>query len=254
MPALFCVGEDSAVRLLTLLFGISLIAWLLFTLPMKLVLVMASDELPLTYSSVHGSVWNARFERVQLGSRPAMRDVRLKLEPLGLLQGDMRFDWEIRDDSIRGQGKLHWTGTRLSVSDSQLVVNADWIVRGLPMRSPIVVELVDADWSEGQCEHASGAIESAALVEMGRRYGVAAPILTGPIRCEDGSLLATLSGETDSVSLRGEVALEVADISWQADIRTGPGGLADALRAMGVENNDGVWQFSGRRRFETPNP
>lgn len=91
----------------------------------------------------------------------------------------------------------------------------DGRLRGL--RGDVTALILDMQFSEQSCQSATGTIQTDVLQRNGGTIQWTGPELTGPIRCEDGALIADLSGQDTEQAISALIRL-VPDGTYRADI------------------------------------
>nr|WP_310523882.1 type II secretion system protein N [Polymorphobacter sp.] len=161
-------------------------------LPLRVVLAGAGlDAAGVSARAVTGSVWWGRMDAAAVrGAR--LGDVRVRLAPLALAAGTMRF--EIAGATVRGAVLRSRDGGGIAGVTGQLGAMA---LGGLPVAG-VALESVDIGFARGVCQVATGQLR---LVPGGLMGGFGA--LAGAPRCDGAAVVVPL------VSASGDARLEL---------------------------------------------
>lgn len=228
------------------LFGAVLVPVLIALLPMRAALgwIGAGDD-GLVARSVTGSVWGARLTDVRFGGI-ALGDMDASVSPLALLLGRARIAVDGRDPlhPIRGAADISRHGVGVESMTAHLATGA--------LFAPVPVAAIDLDtvsvrFRDGRCERADGRVT--ATLAGGGIAGITLPAtLSGPARCDDGSLVVPLVSQagTEGITLR------IAGTGgYRADLSLQPGDPQAAARllATGFVQQGAAYRLSVEGRF-----
>lgn len=228
------------------LFGAMLVLVLLALLPMRAALgwIGAGDDGLVARSAV-GSVWDARLTDVRFGGL-ALGDLDAAVSPLALLLGRARIAVDGRDPlrPIHGAASLSRHGVAIESMTAHIATGA--------LFAPVPVAAIDLDtvsvrFRDGQCESADGRVT--ATLASGGIAGITLPTtLSGPARCDAGSLVVPLVSQAGTEG----IALHIAGSgSYRADLSLQPGDPQAAARllAAGFTQQGAAYRLSVEGRF-----
>lgn len=212
---------------LILIFTVALALAMIAFWPLRAGMAAANTaSLGLSARDVSGTIWSGRLEDAALGAQP-LGDLRARVFFLPLLAGETRL-------ALTGEGAFQGLFIRRGETMA---------VRGLDIRAPIsAVGLAGAGtatlsqaafvFDGAACETASGR----ARIEGLAGTGWTAPMLEGPLVCEDGRLVARLAGQDASVDLSANLAFERTG-RWTLDLVARPADplISAALSAQGFQ-------------------
>ncbi|WP_375394533.1 type II secretion system protein N [uncultured Sphingomonas sp.] len=228
------------------LFGAMLVVMLLALLPMRAALGwIGADDDGLVVRTASGSVWDGRLTDVRFGGL-ALGDMDAAVSPFALLLGRARIALDGRDpaQAIHGAASLSRHG--VAVDSMTAHVPTGSLFAPVPV-SAIDLDTVSVRFRDGQCESADGRVT--ATLASGGIAGIALPAtLSGPARCDGGSLLVPLVSQagTEGITIRITGAG-----SYHADLSLRPGDPAAVARLTGAgfAEQGGAYRLSIDGRF-----
>jgi general secretion pathway protein N len=199
-------------------------------------------------ASTYGRIWDgriygagvgpARFERVDVG-----------LRPLPLLTGRAVFDWQLADPYARGEGEAVAGLGGYGVRNAQLTATMRALGLALPGVDPaesVQLDIETLTFGRDGCRAAAGDVRTAALVSFAASYDVTAPMLTGPLGCNQGNVTAELTGESGDMSLLLTVSVSPSGFwRWTAEARLPSDRLTAVFSAAGFTQDGEVWRSRG---------
>jgi len=223
------------------------LAALIALMPMRFVHGLAGQPLG-TQASVYGRVWDGRIYNAAAG-RARFDQVEMRLRPLSLLTGAAVFDWTLSDPEARGQGAALAGPGGAGLRDARLTTTLRGLGLDLPALDPAESASFEIDelrfGSEG-CTAASGHVRTAALIGFARRHDVEAPLLDGPISCENGVLGVALAGTSAAMSLDMRVTISPTGLyRWTIEARLMEDRLTAVFSAAGFTQDGETWRLRG---------
>ena len=190
---------------------------------------------------VHGTIWDSQIVRLSAAQLSA-REVDAKLDPIGVLSGQARFDLNFADPNLRGTGDVVLTFTETRLEDVDAVMALDAIAAlaaaGLARGESARLDIDEISYDhQGQCQNAQGEVFSAVLVATGERYGVDLPALNGTLRCAGADLALDFTGRNDTIDLSGEARMSQAGVSWSVEAQSSDRDIIAALAFLGFEQD-----------------
>ena len=237
------------------LFAACLLIWLVALLPLKAVAIAAGGAEQLGYRDVFGSAWNGRVYGLRIEGEP-VREIGVRLSPLGLVTGHIDARLSADDPSLRGEGRIRWNGRRLRAHEvsgalalSRLPVESNGL---LDPDATVFVRLseLDLDLDGMECRAAAGQVSTAALTGLGRSYGVEAPRLEGELTCRDGALVLTAAGETGDMRIEGEIVFGATGHDWTVFATSPHAAVREAFGLAGLAREGDVWHGSGHESLD----
>lgn len=139
-----------------------------------------------------GTLWNGYlFHADMMGTGPALR---VRASPLTLLTGGafINFDMVNRDVSVNG--KLGFNHAKDVVFSAPISAFAAQDPRFSALSGQIFIALDSLDF-DSVCKAASGTARTTVLAANRAQFDWTGPELSGPVSCDGGAVLMTLSGE-----------------------------------------------------------
>lgn len=213
--------------LLILVFAVTLALAMLAFWPLRAGLGAAGvPGLGLSARDVSGTIWSGSLQEAALGAQP-LGDVSARLHLFPLLAGETHL-------SLDGEGAFRGVfrrrGDRLGVE--ALDLSAPFSVLGLPGGGTVGLSQVTAAFDGPRCAEASGRVRLDGLAGS----GWAAPPLDGVLACDDGRLVARLTGRDAAVELAADMAFDRTG-RWTLDLVARPSNplVAAALAVQGFQ-------------------
>ncbi len=236
---IWCGGIDLRTFFLVVTFILVLVGVAIARFPAGLAARMA--DLPargITYERLSGTIWDGRMTGASYFGQDIGRiDFALRAE--NLLRLEMEYDVTLEGEAARGRARIAaGLDRRVTIEAAALDVIADRIAGLHPLlRQPdgrleiTVASLVlGPDFS---CASASGTVRTNVLELAGRTYGWTAPALSGPIACEDGSIVAALEGRSAEAGIAAEGRLFAPQGRYSANVLVSGGD--EQVRAMALQ-------------------
>jgi hypothetical protein len=234
-------------RTLTLTGVVFLLVALIALMPVSFVHALAGGRLG-EDASTYGRIWDgriygagagaARFERIDIGLRPT-----------SVLTGRAVFDWQLADPEARGSGLAMAGISSFGVRETQFTATLRGLGLELPGIDPaesVSFGINELTFERTGCHHADGDVRTAALVGFAAPYDVAAPLLEGPLGCNQGNLTADLTGNSADMMLTLNLSLAPSGLwRWTAEARLPNEGLTAVFSAAGFTQDGDVWRARG---------
>lgn len=213
-------------------------AALISQFPLSLVSAFAGDALPST-TSVTGTVWKG-----QISGLPGAPDVSVKLKPLA---GGVHVSGQNSQQSLDVLVKMggHMSGDlKSSLNGFSLV---DPRLQGLD--GTIAINVTNLKLSE-QCIGEGGQVSTDVLQANRAKWGWEGPVLSGPLRCEDGNFVVTLTGSDKGQTVNVDLQL-LTDGSYRTEVglKTADRRAGDFLPLFGFENKAGTFRLNEAGRW-----
>lgn len=215
------------VPALILVFAVALAVSMIAFWPLRAGMTAANaGSLGLSARDVSGTIWSGRLEGAALGVQP-LGDLRARVFFLPLVAGETRV--ALTGEGVFG-GLFIRRGDAMAVEG--LDIRAPISALGLPGAGTATLSRAAFGFDGSACEAASGR----ARIEGLAGTGWAAPMLEGPLTCEDGRLVARLAGQDASVDLSANLAFERSG-RWMLDLVARPTDplISAALSAQGFQ-------------------
>lgn len=186
-------------RLILLLFICALIVGIVRYTPLSFAMRVAGvSDHAIGWRQARGTVWNGQVTGLSVAGMAAGH-TELKLRPSDLLSGNIGFDARWSAPFGRAAAVVHPISTGLQINDTTaeiFLANAPFIDPRLrDLGASIRGEQLNIEFGQYGCEQASGTILTDAVTLAGLQYGRTWPELKGNLRCEDRTLITTLSGD-----------------------------------------------------------
>jgi hypothetical protein len=194
-----------------------------------------------TYARVHGSIWNARLEEVQLGPYHA-ETARWRIAVLDVIQGKVRAPIDFEQGTIQGRVMLlaNFSNDRRIFIPTLQLEGVDMGPRGA-WPGEVRISNLDIFFEDGVCAAAQGAVYSDVFVRAGETLGWAGPPLNGVAACEGNDAVITVNGRNSAgeqvvgrMLLRGD-----GSGAWRVAVQGAQPETAAALIGAGLEQGDG---------------
>ena len=175
--------------------------------PLSLALQLA--DAPLTGTPT-GTVWNGKVADAALDGTP-LGEVRIGARPWPTLIGRPSAALAVAGPRGTGTADVAVADGAVALSAIDAVIPADPYRFQGPFGAPVtgtVAVTGSATLSPtGACTLADLAIETTVLRDAGARIGQPGPVLSGPAACEDGTLVARLTGRAEAADAAALVRL-----------------------------------------------
>ena len=212
---------------LILIFAVSLAVAMIGFWPLRAGLAASNTAaIGLSARDVSGTIWSGRLEGAALGSQP-LGDLRARVFLLPLLAGETRL-------ALTGEGAFQGVFTRRgdAIAVEGLDIRAPISVFGLAGAGTATLSQAAFAFDGATCETASGRVRIEGLAGT----GWTAPVLEGPLVCEQGRLVARLAGQDASVGLSADLSFQRTG-RWTLDLAARPvdSMISAALSAQGFQ-------------------
>lgn len=208
-----------------------------------------------TYAAAAGPIWNARFERVQVGPYAA-REATWRLSLWELVQSRLYADITLADGAIEGAVRIlgNLRGDRRLITHDLVVEGVPLGDGGLMLPGATTLRGVDILFERGRCTQADATVHSDVLQRSAESLNWRGPILRGDARCEGEATLMTLAGVTrndESVAATLTLRPDGRGV-WRAIVQVADPQVQGALAAAGFQpdaTEDGVVRTGELRWF-----
>jgi hypothetical protein len=187
-----------------------------------------------TYARAHGTVWQARFEQVQLGSY-AVDELNWRLSFWGLVQGKAVADVLFSGGDIDGDLQLlaNWGGDRRIVAPRLSIAGAS-VGQGLNLDGTTSAQGIDIFFDAGRCAAAAGNVQSDILARNEAALRWRGPPMSGVATCEGEDAIIVMNGSGVSESVRALVRLRGdGGAEWRAEVSGARPEVTAVLAAAG---------------------
>ncbi|WP_421792871.1 type II secretion system protein N [Hyphobacterium sp.] len=199
-------------------------------------------------ATTYGQIWYGRVYGARFGPA-AFERIDLGLRPVSLLTGKAVFDWTVSDVNARGEGQVFAGFGTSGVESARLTTSLGGLGLTLPAISPeetVSFNIAHLSMNEAGCQEVDGEVRTSALIGLAGHYGVAAPMLSGPLSCNHGVLEAALSGDSDAFDLTILVSLAPSGLwRWQAEADIQDASLTAVFSSLGFVQDGEVWRARG---------
>ena len=215
------------IPLLIMVFAVALAVGMIVFWPLRAGLAATNaGSLGLSARDVTGTIWSGRLEGAALGVQP-LGDLRARVCFLPLLGGETRL-------SLTGEGAFQGVFIRRgdAIAVEALDMRAPISALGLSGSGTVTLSQAAFAFDSARCEAASGR----ARIEGLAGSGWTAPMLEGPLACEEGRLVARLHGQDAAVDLAATLAFDRSG-RWTMDLVVRPADplISAALLAQGFQ-------------------
>ncbi len=227
-----------------------LVITLIWTVPLELVLRQSGVANPnIGWAQVEGTVRKGRINGL-FTSGQAIGDVSLELRPMSLLSLSPVYDVQWGGAGGRGTGVAKISGSTLELSELRLEQQVS-AIEGLatPIRAiGGTLRLIDGEAKLSQlgCEHASGEMTTDVLSRAADQYGRDFGALSGPVSCEDGAFVLSMSGQSsnsDRMQMDARASF-LGQAEFSTEVSTADTELTLVLSQIGFEFRDGAWRYN----------
>lgn len=232
---------------LSLLGLVFLLAALIALMPLSFAHTLSGEALGQT-ATPYGRIWNGRIYGARLGEA-AYERFDLGLRPLSLLTGRAVFDWTLSDARARGEGEAFVGFSSAGIRQSRFTSTLSGLGLTLPAfggNEAVSFDIEHLSFDNSGCQEAFGEVRTPALMELASRYDVAAPMLSGPVSCNNGILEAGLSGANAEFSLMVRISLTPSGLwRWEAETEIHDQRLTPVFSSLGFVQDGGLWTARG---------
>lgn len=205
-----------------------------------------------TYARAQGTIWQARFEQVQLGPY-SVDELNWRLSFWGLVQGKAVADVLFSGGDIEGDVQLlaNWGGDRRIVAPRISIEGAP-IGAGLNLEGTTSGQGVDIFFDAGRCAAAAGAVQSDILARNEAALRWRGPPMSGAASCEGEDAIIAMAGSGTTESVRVLVRLHGdGRAQWRAAMAGAKPEMMAVLAAAGfsADPQSGVQAAGGEMRW-----
>lgn len=227
-----------SLRVLLAVFTISFLGFLGLRFPLGVAADwIAPGDVPLSWSSVEGTVWNGRFEGAQAGGID-LGTVEVGLSPWSLFLLKTTADARLSGGQVMGDLTFEQSllGSRFAVRNAEILADLASFNLALPVTGSLSLEIEKLMFDDEGCREAVLSLESDALARGGQLPGWRGPRLAGEGACRDGKLLLPLEGNNQDGAVEVQMLLGPAgDYILELWVRNADNDAAPALIALGFE-------------------
>jgi len=197
-----------------------------------------------------GTIWQGQAN-VAFGKSRA--PIAFKVAPLKLLTGQDFVDFTVKNSGFDLQGLAGFS----SAQDLDIRVN----VARLPLRDPrirglqgqIIAQISEAKFGSkfnGKCKRITGQVQTNFLQANEAAWFWRGPNLSGPIRCEDGTIIAEMAGAEAGQNFTAILKLQADGVyTAQMDVETRDSRAAVVLGFYGFQQNGQKFGLSETGRW-----
>jgi hypothetical protein len=206
----------------------------------------------LKVASTRGTLWKGEFVGASYADA-AIGDVAFSVDPASLLTGRIAASLASRDGALIGKAKIEASASSIVVKDAAAHFNLSAIRKytlfGIRYQGGATLKARRLSLSKSGCAAEEATLSTNALDALASRWSGGAFPLSGPIRCEDGKLVALLVGEGAAAAARIEISV-ASDLAYTMTVVAEPhrADVKDGLRLLGFETDGGAltWRTVGR--------
>lgn len=242
--------------LLGLLLIIAFLGFFLFMTPLSFLLKVGNvSSTGLTWSNAYGTIFTGGLDDVRYGPQP-IGDVSLSIKPRELLKARLQYELKITRGIGDIEGSLFIGSDQVGLRAIDASIDVSELV-GLKQEIRDLGGVVDVRADEiifrgGECDAASGRLETDTLVRAAETYGRNMSPMKGIFEC-DGPMLhipmSATSEEGDRVDARLRLGLAERSTA-EAQVRTDDAQLGLVLLALGFSTADGAYHYRRDRMIE----
>ena len=191
-----------------------------------------------------GTLWNGAVSDINyLGT------AKFKIEPKKWIKGGLPLSFQTSSSAMQISGKASKTkieGLRFTAQLGGLPTNDG---RLKELAGEVNIQIADLTFDK-DCKSAVGQASTDFLSRNAARWQWRGPLLSGPIACEDGDLIANLSGSDDGQTIKADLRI-VPDGTYRADIsvRTPQPAAGLVLPLYGFENRNGEFRLTEQGKW-----
>lgn len=229
-------------RTLLVLFAATFAAALLAFAPLSLLAGGRLAAAGLTANSVQGSIWGGALRGAAWQGRE-LGDVRARLAPIGFLFGRPGLRFQVKGAAV-GTGIVEAGPGGGGLRGADLAFPSRLLAPRAPLDGRVVLEDFTARFDKGRCAAAKGRVR----FELAQLGGAPTPklVLSGKAACQDGALIAPLSGDGPGVKIDARLHLDAAGrYRIETQVTTTDANLGLALGLAGFERT-----LDGSRRVD----
>ena len=192
----------------------------------------------------YGTLWNGTVSDIDyLGA------AKFKIEPKKWIKGGLPLSFQTSSSAMQISGKA----SKTKIEDLRFTGQ----LGGLPTNDGRLKELVgevniqisDLTFDKG-CQSATGQASTDFLSRNAARWQWRGPLLSGPITCDGGDLIANLSGSDDGQTIKADLRI-VPDGTYRAyiSVRTPQPEAGVVLPLYGFENRSGEFRLTEQGKW-----
>lgn len=176
---------------------------LLSQIPLSWVASSAIKQMNVPVSPVvSGTLWDG-----QISNLPVLGQMNVQIRPLKFITAGSpaKFDGRGPGMSISGEGGLSYIKDLKLETNLNVIPFNDGRLRGLS--GNIRIDVDEAEFVPDACRLLKGRVNTNVLAANKSRLNWVGPLLSGPMRCENGSLVATVSGKDNMTDVSALVTI-----------------------------------------------
>lgn len=187
-----------------------------------------------TYGQASGSIWNGRFEDVQILGANA-ESAQWRLQPGALLSGEIAAVGSLSGGSLQGEVQMRrGLGGRRALSAETLRIEGLPGPGGARLAGLGLARDLDIAFANGRCVRAAGSVEGDWLARNEALFGVRGPTLRGEAQCVGDDAQIPLRGSEGGLDVDITVVLRAdGGGEWRAQVRSAMAEAGIALQAAG---------------------
>lgn len=235
-----------------LLIAVGLIAGLIWQAPLAFALRQSGiASSGVSWTQARGTIWHGQVTDIAVQQRK-VGGLELNLKPVSLIAGSLAYDARWVGPMGQGTGKISLSANRYSAENVSAVISLsdipDLVEELKQAEATFRVISGDVSWQRYDgCQEAEGELQTDIVRLVGHQLQKDWPDLTGTLTCQDGDLVAIMSG----ASLNGEtfnVEFFMATskpVRYRATISGVTPDIENALALYGFTFENGAYTLRG---------
>ena len=229
-----------------------LIGGLIWQTPLSFVLRQSGlASAGVSWTQARGSIWNGQVTDLSVQQR-RIGAFDLKLRPYSLLSGSLAYDAKWIGAFGQGTGRISANTQRFISEDVSLSISLsdipDLIEELKQVDGTFRMNEAKVQWERFDgCEAASGRLQTDLVRLLGHRMQKDWPELTGNLSCDNGELVATLSGvsaQDETFDIELYIAPQMP-VRYNANISGVSPDIQNALALYGFKFENGAYTLYG---------
>ena len=235
-----------------LLVVIGLIGGLIWQVPLSFALRQSGiASTGVSWTQARGTIWQGQVTDIAVQQRK-IGALELNLIPTSLLSGSLSYDARWVGPIGKGVGSISVSASSYSAKNVSLAVSLseipDLVEELKQAEATFRMSQADVSWERFDgCIRASGALQTDVVRLVGHQLQKDWPDLTGELSCENGNLVANLSGES-AQGERFDVVFFMATsepVRYRANISGVSPDVENALALYGFKSENGEYTLHG---------
>lgn len=223
---------------------VSFVLSLVMVAPAQLLLQTRTiDSLELDFDLARGTIWQGQSASVLVNGMP-VGALEYELVPSSVLAFSPAIEWSVRNSAHHLHGIFNAGVGEVLIEDTEVETSLSALRIPVRMVGQATVTLDQLRLIALECERAEGVVTLVGSTVDGVRQPLD---LNGPLTCQDGAVLAPLSGRLGDYPLRVDLTYHPdSSIEYFVSLTAADTAIAYGLATLGFQQNGPAYELAGR--------